>query len=297
MVGFFKGTATAMITPFKKDGSINFDAFAKMIEYQIENGTDMLLVLGTTGEPPTMTEEEKEALMRFTVEKVNGRVKVMFGCGSNSTAHAVEMAKLGEKLGADGLLAVTPYYNKCTQNGIYEYYKAISDAVNIPIICYNVPPRTGVNILPATMERIASIKNIAGIKEACGNMEQICETARRIRGKCDLYSGDDNLNLPILAIGGAGLISVASNIIPKETKALYNFVKAGDLAAANEIQDRMLPVIDAMFVEVNPIPAKAAADMIGLDGGIPRPPLTELEPAHKEIVREALVGFGLKVKA
>ena len=244
-----------------------------------------------------MTEAEKEEVMRFSVEKIAHRAKIVFGSGSNCTAHAVEASKKAEAFGADGLLAVTHYYNKCTQNGIYEYYKAISDAVNIPIICYNVPPRTGVNILPATMERIASLKNIVGIKEACGNMEQICETARRIRGKCDLYSGDDNLNLPILAIGGAGLISVASNIIPKETKALYNFVKAGDLAAANEIQDRMLPVIDAMFVEVNPIPAKAAADMIGLDGGIPRPPLTELEPAHKEIVREALVGFGLKVKA
>lgn len=297
MLNFFIGTATAMITPFGKDGKVNFDAFGRMIEFQIENGTDALVILGTTGEPATMTEAEKEEVMRFSVEKIAHRAKIVFGSGSNCTAHAVEASKKAEAFGADGLLAVTPYYNKCTQNGIYEYYKAISDAVNIPIICYNVPPRTGVNILPATMERIASLKNIAGIKEACGNMEQICETARRIRGKCDLYSGDDNLNLPILAVGGAGLISVASNIIPKETKALYNFVKAGDLAAANEIQDRMLPVIDAMFVEVNPIPAKAAADMIGLDGGIPRPPLTELEPAHKEIVREALVGFGLKVKA
>ena len=296
MVNFFRGTATAMITPFTDTG-VNYDALERMIEFQIKNGTDALLILGTTGEPATMTEAEKEEVMRFSVQKIAGRAKVIFGSGSNSTAHAVEASIKAEALGADGLLAVTPYYNKCTQNGIYEYYKAISDAVNIPIICYNVPPRTGVNILPATMERIASLKNIAGIKEACGNMEQSCETARRIRGKCDLYSGDDNLNLPILAIGGAGLISVASNIIPKETKALYNFVKAGDLAAANEIQDRMLPVIDAMFVEVNPIPAKAAADMIGLDGGIPRPPLTELEPAHKEIVRRALVGFGLKVKA
>ena len=170
-----------------------------MIEYQIAGGTDVLLILGTTGEPATMTEEEKEAVMRFSVEKVKGRAKIVFGSGSNSTAHAIEASKKAEALGADGLLAVTPYYNKCTQNGIYEYYRAICDAVHIPVICYNVPPRTGVNILPATMEKIASIDNIAGIKEACGNMEQICETARRIRGKCDLYSGDDNLNLPILA--------------------------------------------------------------------------------------------------
>lgn len=295
MLNFFNGTATAMITPFSEDGSVNFAAFDRMIDYQIENGTDVLVILGTTGEPATMTEEEKEAVMRFSVEKVAGRAKIVFGSGSNCTAHAVEASKKAEAMGADGLLVVTPYYNKCTQNGIYEYYKAVSDAVNIPIICYNVPPRTGVNILPATMERIASLKNIAGLKEACGNMEQICETARRIRGKCDLYSGDDNLNLPILAIGGAGLISVASNIIPKETKEMYLAVQAGDLKRANELQDKMLPVIDAMFIEVNPIPAKAAADLIGLEGGSPRAPLTPLEPAHLEEMKRVLRDFGLNV--
>ena len=295
MLGFFQGTATAMITPFAKDGKVNFAAFGKMIEYQIENGTDVLVILGTTGEPATMSEAEKEEVMRFSVQKTAGRAKVVFGSGSNCTAHAVEASKKAEAFGADGLLVVTPYYNKCTQNGIYEYYKAIAEAVHIPIICYNVPPRTGVNILPATMEKIAALPNIAGVKEACGNMEQICETMRRIRGKCDLYSGDDNLNLPILAIGGAGLISVASNIIPKETKQLYTFMREGNLAAANEIQDKMLPLIDAMFMEVNPIPAKAAAQMIGLEGGIPRPPLTELEPAHKEAMRKVLSDFGLNV--
>ena len=295
MLGFFQGTATAMITPFAKDGKVNFAAFGKMIEYQIENGTDVLVILGTTGEPATMSEAEKEEVMRFSVQKTAGRAKVVFGSGSNCTAHAVEASKKAEAFGADGLLVVTPYYNKCTQNGIFEYYKAIAEAVHIPIICYNVPPRTGVNILPATMEKIAALPNIAGVKEACGNMEQICETMRRIRGKCDLYSGDDNLNLPILAIGGAGLISVASNIIPKETKQLYTFMREGNLAAANEIQDKMLPLIDAMFMEVNPIPAKAAAQMIGLEGGIPRPPLTELEPAHKEAMRKVLSDFGLNV--
>ncbi len=295
MLGFFHGTATAMITPFSKDGSVNFGAFGKMIEYQIENGTDVLVILGTTGEPATMTAAEKEEVMRFSVQKVAGRAKIVFGSGSNNTAQAVEASIKAQEMGADGLLVVTPYYNKCTQNGLYEYYKTISEAVHIPIICYNVPPRTGVNILPATMEKIASLPNIAGVKEACGNMEQICETMRRIRGKCDLYSGDDNLNLPILAIGGAGLISVASNIIPKETKMLYDFMQVHNLAAANEIQDRMLPLIDAMFMEVNPIPAKAAAEMIGLEGGIPRPPLTELEPAHKDHLRQVLTDFGLKV--
>ena len=297
MVGFFNGTATAMITPFAADGGVDFGAFGKMIDFQIENGTDALVILGTTGEPATMTEEEKEAVMRFSVQRAKGRAKIVFGSGSNCTAHAVEASKKAQALGADGLLVVTPYYNKCTQNGIVAYYEAVAGAVDIPVICYNVPPRTGVNIQPATMERLAAIPNIAGVKEACGNMEQICETARRIRGKCDLYSGDDNLNLPILAIGGAGLISVASNIVPKETKALYNFVKAGDLASANAIQDRMLPLIDAMFMEVNPIPAKAAAEMIGLGGGAPRAPLTELEPAHKEQLARVLRDFGLNVSA
>lgn len=295
MKELFRGTATAMITPFAKDGSVDFDSFGKMIDFQIENGTDALVILGTTGEPATMTAEEKEEVMRFSVKRNAGRAKLIFGSGSNNTAAAVQASRKAEELGADGLLVVTPYYNKCTQNGIYEYYKTISDAVNIPIICYNVPPRTGVNILPATMERIAGLKNIAGVKEACGNMEQICETMRRIRGKCALYSGDDNLNLPILAIGGSGLISVTSNIIPKETKQLYNYMQAGDLASANEIQDKMLPVIDAMFMEVNPIPAKAAAEMIGLSGGKPRAPLTELEPAHKEQLVKILTDFGLKV--
>ena len=294
MVNFFRGTATAMITPFTDTG-VNYDALERMIEFQIENGTDALLILGTTGEPATMTEAEKEEVMRFSVQKIAGRAKVIFGSGSNSTAHAVEASIKAEALGADGLLAVTPYYNKCTQNGLVEYYRAIAGAVRIPVICYNVPARTGVNILPATMERIASLKNIAGIKEACGNMEQICETARRIRGKCDLYSGDDNLNLPILAIGGAGLISVSSNILPKETKQMYLLVEAGRLREANELQDAMLPVIDQLFTEVNPIPAKAAANMLGLDAGLPRGPLTELEPAHKESLRAALRTFGLDV--
>lgn len=297
MVNFFNGSATAMITPFTKEGKVNFEAFGRMIDFQIENGTDMLVILGTTGEPATMTDSEKIEVMEYSVQKIAGRVKIVFGTGSNCTAHAVEASKLAQKMGAQGLLAVTPYYNKCTQNGLYEYYKAIASAVDLPIICYNVPPRTGVNILPATMKKIAEIENIAGIKEACGNMEQIVTTARMIRGKCDLYSGDDHLNLPILAIGGAGLISVSSNILPKETKMLYNYVKAGDLAAANAIQDKMLPIIDNLFTEVNPIPAKAAADMLGMQGGVPRAPLTEMEPAHKEALRKALVEFGLKVTA
>ena len=293
MVGFFKGLGTAMVTPFTVDGKVNFQSFANMIEYQIAGGADMLLVLGTTGEPPTMTVDEKVVLMSFAAEKVAGRAKLVFGCGSNSTMHAVEGATLAEELGADGLLAVTPYYNKCTQRGIVEYYKTICAATKLPVIAYNVPPRTGVNILPATAEELASIPNMAGIKEACGNMEQICETMRRIRGKMDLYSGDDNLNVPILAIGGAALISVASNIAPRECKQVYEYMAAGDLARANELEDRLLPLIDACFTEVNPIPVKYGMNAIGLDAGLPRAPLTELEEEHKKIMDAALAHAGI----
>lgn len=294
MKGFFYGSATAMITPFDENG-VNFTAFGNMIDYQIVNGTDALVVLGTTGEPATMTEEEKVAVMKFAKEKVAGRAKLIFGTGSNCTAKAVEASKRAEALGADGVLAVTPYYNKCTQKGIVEYYKAICSAINIPVIAYNVPPRTGVNILPATAEELSYIPNMAGIKEACGNMEQICETMRRIRPRMDLYSGDDNLNIPIMAIGGAGLISVASNIVPAQIKQVADLMAKCKLAKANKIHEKILPLIDACFVEVNPIPVKAGCNMIGLDAGIPRAPLTELEDEHKKLMKKCLKAAGLKI--
>lgn len=294
MKGFLNGTATAMITPFTENG-VNFEVLGDMIEYQIENGTDALVILGTTGEPATMTEEEKIKVMEYSVKKIDGRAKIIFGSGSNCTAKAVEASKRAESLGADGLLVVTPYYNKCTQKGIVEYYKTICEAVHIPVIAYNVPARTGVNILPATAEELSLIPNMAGIKEACGNMEQICETMRRIRPRMDLYSGDDNLNLPILAIGGSALISVVSNIAPKQVKDVATLVFKGKLERANKIQDKLLPLIDACFTEVNPIPVKAGCAMIGLDAGIPRAPLTELEPEHKAVMKKCIKQAGLKL--
>ncbi|MDE5721851.1 MAG: 4-hydroxy-tetrahydrodipicolinate synthase [Clostridia bacterium] len=293
MTGFFKGIATAMITPFNENG-VNLEEFGKMIEYQIEGGTDALVVLGTTGEPATMTEAEKESVIKYSVEKAAGRIKIIVGTGSNDTAKAVAASIRAEKLGADGILAVTPYYNKCTQKGLYEYYKAVCDAVKIPVIAYNVPSRTAVNILPETAEKLAEIPNMAGIKEASGNMAQVCETMRRIRGKMDLYSGEDFLNLPMLAIGGAGLISVASNIAPKLLKKMYTLVSENRLKEANEVQDFLLPFEDACFVEVNPIPVKAAYNMIGFNAGVPRSPLTELEDKNKEILLKAIKNAGLK---
>lgn len=293
MVGFCNGILTAMITPFTDNG-VNFEEFGKMIDYQIDGGTNALVVLGTTGEPATMTEDEKTEVIKFAVKYAAGRIKIIIGTGSNDTAKAVAASQRAEKLGADGVLVVTPYYNKCTQKGLLEYYKAVCSAVKIPVIAYNVPSRTAVNILPETAEKLADIPNMAGIKEASGNMAQVCETMRRIRGKMDLYSGEDFLNLPMLAIGGAGLISVTSNIAPALVKKMYNLVKENKLDEANEVQDFLLPLEDACFLEVNPIPVKAAYNMLGFNAGVPRSPLTELEPKNKDILREQIKKAGLK---
>lgn len=293
MVGFCNGIITAMITPFTKDG-VNLEELGKMIEYQIEGGADGLVILGTTGEPATMTEDEKTEVIKYSVKKAAGRIKIIVGTGSNDTAKAVKQSVQAEKLGADGVLAVTPYYNKCTQKGLYEYYEAICGAVKIPVIAYNVPSRTAVNILPETVEKLADIPNMAGIKEASGNMAQVCETIRRIRGKMDLYSGEDFLNLPMLAVGGAGLISVTSNIAPALVKKMYNLVKENKLDEANAVQDYLLPLEDACFLEVNPIPVKAAYNMIGFNAGVPRSPLTELEDKNKEILLREILRVGLK---
>lgn len=293
MVNFCNGILTAMITPFTESG-VNLPELGKMIDYQIDGGTDALVILGTTGEPATMTEDEKTEVIKFAVKHAAGRIKIIVGTGSNDTAKAVASSIRAEKLGADGILAVTPYYNKCTQKGLLEYYKAICSAVKIPVIAYNVPSRTSVNILPETAEKLADIPNMAGIKEASGNMAQVCETMRRIRGKMDLYSGEDFLNLPMLAIGGAGLISVTSNIAPALVKKMYSLVKENRLDEANAVQDFLLPLEDACFLEVNPIPIKAAYNMLGFDAGTPRAPLTELEEQNKAILAGEIKKAGLK---
>ena len=291
----YKGTGTALITPFTEDG-VDFPALERLIEYQIESGIDSLVVLGTTGEAATLTDEEYEDVAEFALKKIAGRVKAILGTGSNCTRKAVEKSRYAESIGADGLLVVTPYYNKCTQNGLVKYYEDVCSAVNIPVLCYNVPARTGVNILPRTMERIADIPNMYGIKEACGNMEQICETARLIRGKCALYSGDDNLNLAMLSIGSSGLISVASNIAPKEVGDVARLYFAGENDKAIALQERLLPLIDAMFTEVNPIPVKTAASLIGFGTPYVRPPLTVLEDGHRADMIKTLKDFGFTIK-
>ena len=256
-------------------------------------GNKNLVFLGTTGEPSTMSFEEEHVLMDYAVKKVNGRAKVIFGCGSNNTADAIMTAQKAESYGADGLLAVTPYYNKCTQNGLVAYYKAICESVSIPVIAYNVPGRTGVEIQPATMAKIAEIPNIAGIKDAGGNMAKTMETLRLVREKCDVYSGEDALNLPILASGGVGVISVLSNIVPADVKKLCTLIFDGKFDEAIALNDKLLPLANACFCEVNPIPVKAAMNMLGFDAGTPRAPLTEIEPQNAEKLHAEMKKFGL----
>ena len=296
MKGFFKGSATALITPFNENG-INFDVLGELIEHQIAGGTTAIVFLGTTGEPSTMTFAEEHLLMDYAVKKVAGRAKVIFGCGSNNTGDAVMTAQAAERFGGDGLLAVTPYYNKCTQNGLVAYYKAICESVSIPVIAYNVPGRTGVEIQPATMAKIAQIPNIAGIKDAGGNMAKTMETFRLVRDKCDVYSGEDALNLPILACGGAGVISVLSNVIPADVKKLCDLVFENKLEEAIALNDKLLPLANACFVEVNPIPVKEAMNLLGFAAGTPRAPLTTIETAGREKLIAAMQAYGLEVKA
>ena len=296
MKGFFNGSATALITPFDENG-VNYDVLGELVERQIAGGTDAIVFLGTTGEPSTMSFEEEHVLMDYAVKKVNGRCKVVFGCGSNCTADAVSTAKAAEKFGADGLLAVTPYYNKCTQNGLVAYYKAICEAVSIPVIAYNVPGRTGVEIQPATMAKIAEIPNLAGIKDAGGNMSKTMETFRLVREKCDVYSGEDALNFPILACGGAGVISVLSNIVPADVKKLCTLVKENKLEEAAALNDKLLPLANACFIEVNPIPVKEAVGLLGYNVGVPRAPLTVMEEANREKLIAAMKTYGLEIKA
>lgn len=296
MKGFFSGSATAIITPFGENG-VNYEVFGQLIENQIAGGTDAIVFLGTTGEPSTMSFAEEHVLMEYAVKKVAGRAKVIFGCGSNNTADAIMTAQKAESYGADGLLAVTPYYNKCTQNGLVAYYKAICESVSIPVIAYNVPGRTGVEIQPATMAKIAEIPNIAGIKDAGGNMSKTMETLRLVREKCDVYSGEDALNLPILACGGAGVISVLSNVVPADVKKLCNLVKEGSMSEAIALNDKLLPLANACFVEVNPIPVKAAMGLLGYEVGTPRAPLTEIEDCNKAKLAKAMQDYGLEVKA
>lgn len=283
----FKGCGTAIATPFNEQG-VNLKEFAKLIEEQIKQEVDAIIVCGTTGESATMTEEERIKTIECAVKTSNGRVPIIAGTGSNNTKAVIEMNKKVEKLGVDGLLIVTPYYNKTTQKGLIEHYKAIAQNTTLPIILYNVPSRTGVNIMPQTCLELSKIENIVAIKEASGNISQIAEIANLCRENLSIYSGNDDQIVPILSLGGKGVISVLSNIKPKYTHEICeNFFK-GNIKEATQMQLDVIPLIKALFSEVNPIPVKAALNMIGYNFGIPRLPLIEMSEEGKEKLRKTL---------
>ncbi len=288
----FTGSAVAIITPFTKDG-VDFPAFEKLIERQIALGTQCIVVCGTTGEPATMTAAERESVIRFCIEHTNGRIPVVVGTGSNCTDDAVKNSENAQKWGADGLLVVTPYYNKCSPMGLKAHYKAISDAVTLPIIAYSVPSRTGVNISASLMAELAQIENVAAIKEASGNMDQVVAIAHACGDAIDIYSGEDALTVPMMSMGAKGVISVAANIVPGDVQAMCSSALAGNFEAAAAAQKKLYPLIKALFCEVNPIPVKSAAAAMRLCDGTLRLPLTEMAPENLELLISAMRQYGI----
>ena len=286
----FTGAATAIVTPLTKDG-IDYEQFGRLIDWQIAEGIDAIVTVGTTGEGSTLTDEEHKEAIRFTVERVAGRVPVIAGTGSNDTAYAIELTKYAEEAGADAMLLVTPYYNKATQRGLIESFRAIADATTKPCILYNVPSRTGCNLLPASVAELAKHPNIVAIKEASGNISQIAELAALVGDEIDIYSGNDDQIVPVMSLGGKGVISVLSNIMPRETVKMCRDFEAGNIKEAREAQLKLLPLINALFCEVNPIPAKAAVAAMGFCENYVRLPLTTMEPKNEEkllgLMREA----------
>lgn len=290
----FKGAATAIVTPMNEEG-VDYEAFGRLIDWQIAEGIDALVVAGTSGEGSTLTDEEHREVLRFAVQKTAGRVPVIGGTGSNDTAYAVDLTKYACSIGCDGVLVVTPYYNKATQSGLIKTFTVIADAAEKPVILYNVPSRTGCNILPETMAVLADHPNIAAVKEASGNISQIAEIAALTRGKLDIYSGNDDQIVPLLSLGGMGVISVLSNILPKQTSELCARFFAGDAAGAAAMQLDYLPLIKALFCEVNPIPVKAATAALGFGANYVRLPLTPMEPAHERTLLALMREQGLRV--
>ena len=292
-MSIFRGSGVALITPMKENEEINYDVMDEMIEAQIAGGTDALVVCGTSGEAPTLDDPEHLEAIRFAVERTKGRIPVVAGTGSNNTAHAVMMSEESEKRGADGLLLVTPYYNKATQDGLYVHYRKIAGATKLPCIIYNVPSRTGTNILPDTMARLArDTENIVAIKEASGNLSQVAKLAYLTDGELDIYSGNDDQIVPVCSLGGIGVISVLANVAPKQTHDMVEYCLQGRYDEARALQLKALPLVEQLFIEVNPIPCKAALNMQGFAVGLPRLPLTELTEAHKATLRKAMEDFG-----
>ncbi|MCD8131747.1 MAG: 4-hydroxy-tetrahydrodipicolinate synthase [Lachnospiraceae bacterium] len=294
-MSIFKGAGVAIITPFHEDGSVDYESFARLIEFQIANGTDAIIVCGTTGEASTLSHEEHLEVVGFCIKQVAGRIPVVAGTGSNCTETAVYLSQEAEKMGADGVLLVSPYYNKATQNGLYTHFKTIADSIHIPVILYNIQGRTGVNIAPATVARLFhDVDNIVAVKEASGNISQVAHIAQLTDGQMDIYSGNDDQIVPILSLGGKGVISVLSNIAPKQTHDICQLYFDGKVEESAREQLRALPLVDALFCEVNPIPVKSAASYIGLGKNVLRLPMTVMEEANQERLKKAMAEYGIE---
>lgn len=295
-MSIFTGAGVAIVTPFNEDESINYDKLDQLIDYHCNNGTDSIIICGTTGESATMSEKEHMECVKFAIERTKGRLPIIAGTGSNCTRTAIDMSKEAASYGADGLLVVTPYYNKATQEGLVGHYTAVAKEAKAPIIMYSVASRTGCNIEPATAARlIKEVDNIVGIKEASGNISQVAKIMHLTDGKADLYSGNDDQIVPILSLGGKGVISVLSNVAPQETHDICAKFFEGDVKGSLELQVKAIPLIEQLFCEVNPIPVKKAMKLMGMDCGPLRMPLTELTPQHEESLAKAMTEFGIKL--
>lgn len=293
-MSIFTGAGVAIVTPMNEDGSVNFDSFRNLVEEQIAGGTDCIIVCGTTGEASTLSHEEHLECIKFVVDVVNKRIPVIAGTGSNCTSTAVYLSQEAERYGVDGVLLVTPYYNKATQNGLVKHFVEIANSIKIPVVLYNVPSRTGCNILPETVVKIiAAARNVVAIKEASGNISQVAKLAKLTKGAIDIYSGNDDQIMPILSLGGKGVISVLSNVAPKQTHDIVAEYLNGNVEKARQLQLEALDLCDALFCEVNPIPVKAALNLMGKNVGPLRMPLTEMEDNNKEKLQRAMKEYGI----
>lgn len=290
----FTGSGVAIVTPFNKEG-VDFEKLGELLEWHIKEKTDAIIICGTTGESSTMSLDEKKETIKYTVNKVNGRIPVIAGTGSNNTKAAVEMSVWAESIGVDALLLITPYYNKTTQRGCIEHFKAIANSVTKPIIIYNVPGRTGLNLLPQTLYELSKIKNIVAVKEASSNIDQISEIARLCGDNLDIYSGNDNETIPIMSLGGKGVISVLANILPRDTHDLCQKFLDGDLKGARDMQLKLLPLMNALFIETNPIPVKTAMNLMGMNVGYLRLPLVDMSEKNLEALKKEMINYGIKL--
>ena len=293
-MSIFKGSGVAIITPFNENG-IDFEKFKYLIEWHIKESTDAIIVCGTTGEATTMTEQEKKEAIKFTVDTVNKRIPVIAGTGGNNTKTSIEMSLYAESVGVDGLLVITPYYNKTNSEGLFMHFKAINDAVKTPIILYNVPSRTNMNITPTTLLRLTQLNNVVAIKEASGDLSQVAKMKALCGDKIDIYSGNDDQIVPILSLGGSGVISVLANVLPKETHDIVEKYLAGDVVESRKLQLGVNELGSSLFIEVNPIPVKAAMNLMGMEAGELRLPLTNISEQNLEILRNNMMKYGIKV--